>query len=145
MTPPPLSELSAEEINARVAEQVMGKCVHAPSTQGNDIDRTVDALMRSHVCVKCKRRVSDIELYEQASFNPAEDLRYAFEVETEIERRGLEQLYAYLLTNLLGFPDEHYLWTYDNLWTILHATPRQRCLAALSVVAARTADAKENA
>lgn len=140
MTPPPLSELSAEEINARVAETIMDyRWYTAESGHVSWLFKREDRLLELGATLG-KKEGARIDATGVPDYQGSIDA--AFEVEAAIERRGLEQLYAYLLTNLLGFPDEHYLWTYDNLWTMLHATPRQRCLAALSAVATRPADAR---
>jgi hypothetical protein len=63
------------------------------------------------------------------------DLTAARLVEDEIERRGLQSVYAVHLMTLLcgGWANNEglYILEEDDLWTLLRATPEQRCRAAL--------------
>jgi len=57
------------------------------------------------------------------------DIAAAYEMEVEIERRGLQRWYGLKLFDLINTPQN----TADNnfSWLLAHATPAQRCRAAL--------------
>lgn len=60
-------------------------------------------------------------------------------VEDEIERRELQNLYAYALADVLNIGDG---WRYEGpggseLWALIRATPEQRCRAALKALEER--------
>lgn len=59
----------------------------------------------------------------------------AYEMEEEIKRRGLEIKYSYCLSCIVfDGMETHKMTMYSKYWLIAHATPKQRCRAALRVV-----------
>ena len=66
------------------------------------------------------------------SWWPSTNIADAWAMENEIERRGLSYRYATAFYYLLG--DDKVI--RQSYWQILHATPLQRCRAALDAVAA---------
>lgn len=57
------------------------------------------------------------------------DYHEAFEVENRIESLCLENQYAWALRNIVSVKRG-----INWMWSLLHATPEQRCRAALKVV-----------
>lgn len=68
------------------------------------------------------------------------DMAAVWAVEEHIKERGLVKEYIDALSDMLA-PDDDFVsydgieWaTYDGLWALIHATPQQRCTAALKAV-----------
>jgi hypothetical protein len=64
------------------------------------------------------------------------DIATAFEMEAEIERQGLAKRYAYELMQVLSF-FESGKDIRDDFFALVHASPLDRCKAALRAAAAR--------
>jgi hypothetical protein len=73
-------------------------------------------------------------LPETADWNPAEDIRDAWQLEEKIKEMGLIDKYIYGFIDVVGFETVYYdgpMPTNEGLFQITHATPQQRCKAFL--------------
>lgn len=112
------TELTGRELDAAVAEEVMG---WVADTHWWSNGKT---------WLKCI-----------CAWDPSWDLNIASEVESEIERRGLNDLYAHYLMEQVGVDGHKPGYDESDLWKIRRATPEQVCLAALSAVRSQNAKA----
>lgn len=148
------NELTGRELDAAVAMEVMGFAdpIEVSRLKGKPpyvtFMRTAPSRLRLSSSEYGQRWTIDgtkiycgrpFEIYPIAYYSSS-DIR-AKEVESEIERRGLNNLYAHYLMEQVGVDGHKSGYDESDLWKIRRATPEKICLAALSAVRSQNAKA----
>jgi hypothetical protein len=132
------NSMTPEEINRAVAVEVMGW--HMPNNP-DAMSKTAEIWGFTYRDGKFLKGVpfKVVRLYDHswAHWSPTTDIAAAYEMEAEVERRGLEAEYIATLVDLCQVDSGMNFWydpTYTVAFKIAHATPAQRCEAALAAV-----------
>lgn len=140
LTPADIDALQGRELDAAVAENIMGLCWHDFEPKNKTSQRA-----KKFVCSKCGLSRFGGDAHTPPHYS--ESRQAIAEFENEIERRGLTWEYVEALSEIVapGYAHvfssvselekrEHYICGSDLLWRIAHASTEQRCRAALKAV-----------
>jgi hypothetical protein len=126
------------ELDVLVATFVMGWAVLTPAETETMTD------VSDQVCVLHPRPFGLMryhearpQYFELRPWHPSEDIVAAYNMEAAIKERGLASRYIRALIKTTGLSETRFdlgRFDEDDLFTLLRATPEQRCRAALATV-----------
>ena len=82
---------------------------------------------------KCYRKVGGGRYYLYHNWNPLENISDAWEVEEKIKNKELSNEYVSALFNYFDNADIDYK-RVGAFFSLIHATPRERCMAMIKVI-----------
>ena len=138
----------SREMDAQIAEKVMGLNPCTFKGKGG-----ISGLLTFWEC-ECGGNSKCFPVNQEAVDHPhspldrySTDIKAAFEVEDRIAAMGLAEKYAMILGQSAALMEAEFLYgegskpqSGELFWLVAHATPEQRCLAALKAVGEETAE-----
>ncbi|TEB15154.1 hypothetical protein Psfp_02330 [Pelotomaculum sp. FP] len=122
--------LSNKELNILIALKVykwipvQGNWWMNPSEQFNCSPEKADAWMHETTDIGVSYKGKKYTGWPDINFNPSTNIDDAYKLEEHIKNLGLQNSYIKALCNIV----------IDETWGLIHATPKQRCQAALFAV-----------
>lgn len=109
----------------------------------NDIDRKIALEVMRYADYRDGRAAKPVPIgdsiegiididFDWIEWTPSTDISQAMMVEDKILERGLQDKYCFELSKIVTPVDKEDIW--NQRWYLIHATPQQRCQAALKAV-----------